>query len=79
LARALAHRLPRLFPQPCLYASLAGYHFLLLAGEDVVIRVGVRTEEGRLLSHAWLEVDGQPCFDDPPLKGFVEMVAYPRR
>jgi len=79
LVRDVMDRLQWLFAQPCLYAALAGYHFLRSTGHDAVIRVGVRTAGDRLLSHAWLTltVDGVPYLADPQQHGLVEMISYP--
>ena len=78
LARALVRRLPRLFPQPCLYGSLAGYHFLTRGGSDARVHFGLRPAGEELEFHAWLSVEGRPCFDDAPAQGFQEMLCLPR-
>ncbi len=77
LARALVHRLRWLFPQPCLYWTLAGYHFLRQAARPAVIHFGLRRKDEDLISHVWLTIDGQPYFDDPEQRGFVETVCFP--
>lgn len=77
LARALVHRLRRLFAQPCLYWALAGYHFLRQAGRPAVIHFGLRKRDEELISHAWLTIDGRPYFDDPEQQGFVETMCFP--
>jgi hypothetical protein len=77
LARAIVHRLRWLFPQPCLYWALAGYHFLWQAARPAVIHFGLRKTDEELISHAWLTLDGQPVFDDPEQRGFVETIAFP--
>ncbi len=76
-ARALACRLARLFPQPCLYSSLAGYYFLRSAGRPAELRCGLRRAGETLEYHAWLMLEGQPCFDDAEADGFVETISFP--
>ena len=77
LGRALVRRLPWLFPQTCLYWSLAGYYFLRQAGQPAVIHFGLRKQDEDLTSHAWLTLGGQPYFDDPERHGFVQTVSFP--
>jgi hypothetical protein len=78
LARALVRRLPRFFPQTCLYASLAGYHLLARAGREARVHFGLRRAGEDLAFHAWLSAEGRPCFDDAPAEGFHEMLCLPR-
>ena len=77
LARALVRRLPRLFPQPCLYWSLAGYHFLTRGGSNARVHFGLRPAGEELEFHAWLSEQRKPCFDDAPARGFREMLCLP--
>jgi len=77
LARALVRRLPRCFPQPCLYWTLAAYYFLRQAGQPAIMHFGLRRAEADLVSHAWLSLDGRPYFDDPEQHGFVETLRFP--
>ena len=42
----------------CLSQSLALLWMLRRAGHDARLRIGVKTDAGRLLSHAWVELDG---------------------
>lgn len=77
LARHLTRRLPRLFPQPCLYAALVGLHFLRAAGLPVALHCGVREGGGQTLeAHAWLAVAGVACFGPGEAEGFVETLRF---
>jgi hypothetical protein len=68
----------RLWPVTCLYRALGGYALLRAAGQQVRFVIGVRTDHGRLLAHAWLERGGQPLLDAPaPGAGFTEAYAWP--
>lgn len=77
VSRTLVRRLPRLFPQPCLYWSLAAYHFLSRAGEKPVIHIGVRSQAGEALSHAWVTVSGETVAGQPDPAGFSEITSLP--
>ena len=79
LAGAIVRRLPRVFPQACLYWSLAGCHFLRRAGRSPVIHVGVRLQDGEMLSHAWLTVDGEVLVGQPDPDDYTEMLTFPDR
>lgn len=48
-----------LFRGNCLSQSLALVWLLRRAGHDGHLRIGVKSEAGRLLSHAWVELDGE--------------------
>jgi hypothetical protein len=48
-----------LFRGNCLSQSLALLWLLRRSGHDGVLRIGVKSEAGRLLSHAWVELDGE--------------------
>ena len=48
-----------LFRGNCLSQSLALLWMLRRAGHEARLRIGVKTEAGRLLSHAWVELDGE--------------------
>jgi hypothetical protein len=57
-----------LFTPQCLVRALA-LHLMLerraIAGS--VVRIGVRTDGGELLAHAWVEIDGFTLLDAPAL------------
>ena len=78
-ARTITLRLPWLFPQPCLYAALAGYHWLRAAGREIELRCGVRQAGGTFQAHVWLTEAGRPCFGSADCAGFVETLCLPRR
>ena len=48
-----------LFRGNCLSQSLALLWLLRRSGHDGVLRIGVKSVAGRLLSHAWVELDGE--------------------
>ncbi len=77
VSHALIRRLPRLFPQPCLYWSLAACHFLRRAKKSPVMHVGVRSEDGELMSHAWVTVEGQWVAGQPDPSGYGEIISLP--
>jgi hypothetical protein len=43
----------------CLSQSLALLWLLRRSGHDGELRIGVKSDAGRLLSHAWVELDGE--------------------
>lgn len=43
----------------CLSQSLALLWMLRRSGHDGRLRIGVKSDAGRLLSHAWVELDGE--------------------
>ncbi|MFP4249575.1 MAG: lasso peptide biosynthesis B2 protein [Armatimonadota bacterium] len=77
LCGAIIRRLPRIFPQPCLYWSLAACHFLRRAGQEPVIHIGVRVEAGEIVSHAWLTVDEQIVAGQSDPGEYQEMLTLP--
>lgn len=77
LSRAIIRRLPRVFPQPCLYWSLAAYHFLLRAGKSPVMHIGVRADGHELLSHAWVTVQDQWVAGQPDPSGYTKVISLP--
>lgn len=77
VSRAVIRRLSRLFPQPCLYWSLAACHFLRRAGSSPVMHIGVRSEAGELLSHAWVTVEGRWVAGQPDPSGYGEIISLP--
>jgi hypothetical protein len=42
----------------CLSQSLALLWMLQRAGHDAALRIGVKSDQGRMLAHAWIELDG---------------------
>ena len=42
---------------------MLAYRFLALAGAKPQLTCGVRREEGELVGHAWIVVDGRPLAD----------------
>lgn len=77
LSGAIIRRMPRIFPQPCLYWSLASCHFLRRAGRAPVIHIGVRLEAGELASHAWVTVDGEIVAGQSDPGAYTEMLTLP--
>jgi len=75
LSRAFIRRLPRLFPQPCLYWSLAAYHFLRRAGKSPVMHIGVRADGRELLSHAWVTVQDEWVAGQPDPTGYNKVIS----
>jgi hypothetical protein len=49
----------------CLERSLASYRYLVRAHADPRLVIGFRRDEGGVLGHAWVLVDGQPLSDSP--------------
>ena len=49
----------RFWPTTCLYRALGGYALQRAAGHQVRFVLGVRTVDGQLQAHAWLERDGR--------------------
>ena len=62
----------RLVRVPCLSRSVALARMLSRRGVPSDIRIGVRTSDGRLEAHAWVEVNGRPLLEDEStLRTFV--------
>jgi len=53
------------FRPRCLPRSLALARLLARRGVSTDVRIGVRTEGGRLDAHAWVELDGRALNDSP--------------
>jgi hypothetical protein len=49
----------------CLERSLVLHRWLRREGLPSVLRIGVRTDDGKLIAHAWVEVAGTPLGDRP--------------
>lgn len=77
LSRAVIRRLPRVFKQPCLYWSLAAYHYLCRAEVSPVLHVGVMAEGAELLSHAWVTVNGEWGAGQPNPTGYRQVISLP--
>jgi hypothetical protein len=68
----------RFWRTTCLYRALGGYSALRAAGADVRFLIGVRTEGGELVAHAWLERDGRPSIGAPGEgAGYTVAFAWP--
>lgn len=55
----------RLTRRRCLARSLTLARVLGRRGVKTEVRIGVRTEDGTLSGHAWVECRGRPVTDDP--------------
>jgi len=64
ISRAVARRWP--LNALCLQRSLALLWLLRRNGISAELRIGVQKPEGKLLAHAWVEVEGKPVNDSPP-------------
>jgi hypothetical protein len=53
----------------CLERSLVLHRWLRREGLPSVLRIGVRTDEGKLIAHAWIEITGEPLGDRPDALG----------
>lgn len=61
--RRLAARLPGAH---CLSRALCLWAWMRRRGLEPQLRIGIRTSpQGRILSHAWVEIDGEPVDDTP--------------
>jgi hypothetical protein len=61
----------------CLQRSLLAYRFLGEANASPRLLVGVRKDEGKVLAHAWVSVDGEPLAESPDwVGGFTTMLAF---
>jgi hypothetical protein len=68
----------RFWPTTCLYRALGSYALLRAAGEEVRFVIGVRTEQGQLQAHAWLERDGVATVGAPrPGERWAVAYAWP--
>jgi hypothetical protein len=66
----------------CLRRSLVRYHYLRRAGLPLEIRFGARFTGGHadrdVTGHAWVELDGEPYYEDGEnYSGFTVMLRYP--
>jgi hypothetical protein len=61
----------------CLERSLLAYRFLAQANADPRLVVGVRREEGAMIGHAWVRVDGRPVHDtEAAVRQFIPIVEF---
>ena len=61
----------------CLERSLLAYRFLAQANADPRLVVGVRREEGAMVGHAWVTLDGRPVHDtEAAVRQFVPVVEF---
>ncbi len=70
---------PLRFPENCLERSLVAYRFLGLAGADPNLVLGVSGEEGGVIGHVWVTVDGQPVQDPlESLRRYRRLIEFDR-
>lgn len=69
-------RLP-LFPRSCLLQSLALYYGLTREGYPARIHFGIRKEEGELLGHSWVTLQGKPVAERIRIGAFSPAYSYP--
>lgn len=70
-------RLWRSAPGPCLERSLAVYRALGLAGATPRLAVGVAGEDGAVVGHVWVLVDGAPVLEQSdPAAEFGVVVTF---
>jgi hypothetical protein len=64
----------------CLKRSLILYRFLRKEGLQVVINIGVAKEDGDLIGHSWLTLDGIPYYETREhAERFNTVLRYPER
>ena len=61
----------------CLKRSLVLYRFLRLEKCPARFLVGVRKEEGKLVGHSWIEVDGERFLDSQPDQTYIVTYSFP--
>lgn len=64
IARLFGIASRRVVRVPCLSRSVALARMFTRRGVAVYIRIGVRTTDGRLEAHAWVEWNGRPLLED---------------
>ena len=76
----LSARITRLRPRlrsNCLERSLLAYRFLARAGADPRLVVGVDTQEGTVVGHAWVTIDGEPIHEKhDAVESFTRLVEF---
>ena len=60
---------------PCLPRAVALYGEARALGFEPRLVLGVRKADGRVESHAWLELEGAPLLEDPETPARYEVVA----
>jgi hypothetical protein len=71
---AAAHTLGK---NNCLIRSLVLQHLLSRRGIESTLRIGVRTQNGVLEAHAWIEKDGMPLNDRDDISESFEVFEEP--
>lgn len=56
------------WPITCLHRAVSAWAILRSRGEDVRLLLGVRTDAGALVAHAWIERDGAPVGEGPDVR-----------
>lgn len=73
---SIVGRLDRLSGGNCLSRSLIVYRLLSRAGADPILVVGF-ANEGRVVGHTWVQVQGRPLLDDPgSLARYTTLVSF---
>jgi hypothetical protein len=67
-----------MFRPSCWRRALVLQRFLALDGVESRVNFGVKTKDGELLGHAWLERDGQPLLESDQA-AYVVTFSLPRR
>ncbi|MEZ4516170.1 MAG: lasso peptide biosynthesis B2 protein [Chloroflexota bacterium] len=76
LVDIVARRHPA-YKATCLPQSLVLWHFLRQAGYPADLRIGVNKQDGGLIGHAWVELDGQVINDIPDVRDRYAQVDLP--
>jgi hypothetical protein len=77
IAERLYRTTPRLSRDNSLERSLVTYRYLVRAGSEPVLVVGMRKQE-ELHGHVWVTLDGRPVHDTEEfLSGFVPVMTFP--
>jgi len=70
---------PKNIRRMCLKRSLVLYRFLRLYGIPSVFFLGVRKEEGKIVGHSWVEVEGEHFCDPMAEVSYTVTYSYPER
>jgi Transglutaminase-like superfamily len=77
---ALSSRVTRLRPRlrsNCLERSLLAYRFLARAGADPRLVMGISTDAGVIVGHAWVALDGKPIHEPPAaVESFAPLIEF---
>lgn len=77
LVLAVAGRLWRRSPGPCLERSLAVYRELGRAGSSPLLVLAMGRHAGEMVGHTWVEIDGRPVLEGAdPRERFEAVVAF---